>query len=92
MASPEASRLTAPKTSEEVLLSFPAEHILLLTLNRPKSLNAMTPTMQSDIQTVLDWVDNEPSIWYAFDMTMSFFSVSRRLSIRDAKFRMGVSP
>lgn len=55
-----------PPTSEELQVSFPEghEHVLLLTLNRPKSLNAMTPTMQADLQRVLQWYDDEPSLWY----------------------------
>lgn len=55
-----------PLTSEELQVSFPEghEHVLLLTLNRPKSLNAMTPTMQADLQRVLQWYDDEPSLWY----------------------------
>ncbi|KAH9920220.1 enoyl-CoA hydratase/carnithine racemase [Epithele typhae] len=52
-----------PAHSEEVKLSFPQEHVMLLTFNRPKSLNAITPTMTSDIKTILDWFDNEPSLW-----------------------------
>jgi len=35
----------------------------MLTLNRPKHLNAMTPQMERDIKMVLDWFDNEPSLW-----------------------------
>ncbi|KAI0081175.1 enoyl-CoA hydratase/carnithine racemase [Panus rudis PR-1116 ss-1] len=52
-----------PQHSEEILVSFPREHVLLLTFNRPKSLNAMTPTMESDIQRIFEWFDNEPSLW-----------------------------
>ena len=62
----KASFLTpVPSTSDELLVSFPEghEHVVLLTLNRPKSLNAMTPTMQSDLQHVLQWYDDEPSLW-----------------------------
>ena len=59
-----ASQLRAPAHSDEIKLSFPQDHVLLLTLNRPKSLNAVTPTMTSDIKNVLDWFDSEPSLWY----------------------------
>ncbi|KAI0962350.1 hypothetical protein AcV7_001214 [Taiwanofungus camphoratus] len=49
--------------SNEVLIDFPQEHVMLLTFNRPKSLNAMTPTMKEDINNVLTWFDNEPTLW-----------------------------
>ncbi|THG95916.1 hypothetical protein EW026_g5820 [Hermanssonia centrifuga] len=52
-----------PSHSDEIKVSFPLEHVMLLTFNRPKSLNAMTPTMDSDIDTILKWFDNEPSLW-----------------------------
>jgi enoyl-CoA hydratase/carnithine racemase len=52
-----------PHTSEQLLVSFPAEHVLLLTLNRPKQLNAMTPQMQNDLKQVLNWFEDEPSLW-----------------------------
>lgn len=77
-----------PPTSEELQVSFPEghEHVLLLTLNRPKSLNAMTPTMQADLQRVLQWYDDEPSLWYVrlliplFSILFySFFAHSPRL-------------
>lgn len=55
--------LTPPKTTDELLVSFPAEHVLLLTMNRPKQLNAMTPQMQEDLRSVLNWFENEPDLW-----------------------------
>lgn len=36
---------------------------MLLTLNRPRALNAVSPTMKGDIERVLDWFDSEPSLW-----------------------------
>lgn len=36
---------------------------MLLTFNRPKALNAITPTMTSDVKRILDWFDQEPSLW-----------------------------
>ena len=56
-----------PAHSNEIKVSFPAEHIMLLTLNRPKSLNAMTPAMDSDIDKILTWFEDEPSLWYVFN-------------------------
>ncbi|EIW64019.1 enoyl-CoA hydratase/carnithine racemase [Trametes versicolor FP-101664 SS1] len=57
--------LQPPSYSNEIKVAFPQEHVILLTLNRPKSLNAITPTMTADIKAVLDWFDNEPSLWIA---------------------------
>ncbi|KAI0690750.1 enoyl-CoA hydratase/carnithine racemase [Cytidiella melzeri] len=53
----------APPHTNEIKVSFPVEHVLLITFNRPKSLNAMTPEMDDSIGKVLDWFDNEPSLW-----------------------------
>ena len=55
--------ISIPKHSEDVVVSIPAEHVLQLTLNRPKTLNAMTPSMQEGIRVILDWFDEEPSLW-----------------------------
>ncbi|KAI0700912.1 ClpP crotonase [Cytidiella melzeri] len=49
-----------PKTTA-ILLSFPARHVLLLTLNRPKAYNAVTQTMEEEIGRVMDWFDDESS-------------------------------
>ncbi|TFK56825.1 enoyl-CoA hydratase/carnithine racemase [Heliocybe sulcata] len=52
-----------PPVSDQLKVSFPAEHVLQLTFNRPKSLNAMTPTMEADIKNIMSWFDEEPSLW-----------------------------
>ncbi|KAJ7472290.1 enoyl-CoA hydratase/carnithine racemase [Mycena galericulata] len=54
---------TPPSVSNEIIVNFPKEHILLLTLNRPKSLNALTPQMEDDLRRVLNWFEEEPSLW-----------------------------
>jgi enoyl-CoA hydratase/carnithine racemase len=58
-----ASTLLLPPHSDELIVSFPDDHVLLLTLNRPKSLNAMTPRMTEDLERVLDWFEEEPQLW-----------------------------
>jgi enoyl-CoA hydratase/carnithine racemase len=58
--------LNPPPHSDEVKVSFPVERVLLLTLSRPKYLNTMTPQMEKDINTILDWFENEPSLWCVF--------------------------
>lgn len=45
-------------------MAFPTEHVLQLTLNRPKSLNAMTPQMTEDMRLLLNWFEEEASLWF----------------------------
>ncbi|KAJ3862870.1 enoyl-CoA hydratase [Lentinula novae-zelandiae] len=54
-----------PPHSKQLMVSFPDEHVMLLTLNRPQSRNAMTPQMQRDLETVLDWFSEESGLWVA---------------------------
>ncbi|KAL6304903.1 enoyl-CoA hydratase/carnithine racemase [Sparassis latifolia] len=58
-----SSQFQVPAHSNEVRVAIPQAHVLLLTFNRPKALNAMTPTMTEDIKNILDWFENEPSLW-----------------------------
>ena len=53
-----------PHHSSDLKVAFPAKHVLLLTLNRPSSLNAMTPQMTDDLKTVLNWFEEQPELWY----------------------------
>lgn len=66
-------------------MSFPAERVLLLTFNRPKNLNAMTPQMEKDINTVLNWFENEPSLWCvvlpSVPCELAFSNLVQRVSI-----------
>ncbi|KAI0803158.1 enoyl-CoA hydratase/carnithine racemase [Irpex lacteus] len=61
MGSP--TQYQVPSHTDQIKVSFPAEHVILLTFNRPKSLNAMTPEMDESIERILDWVEREPSLW-----------------------------
>ncbi|KIN99969.1 hypothetical protein M404DRAFT_16430 [Pisolithus tinctorius Marx 270] len=54
-----------PSSSPELSVSIPQEHTLLLALNRPLQRNAITPDLTREIAHVLDWFDNEPSLWVA---------------------------
>ena len=58
-----SNALRPPAHSNEIKVAFPQDHVMLLTLNRPKALNAVSPTMKSDIERVLDWFDDESSLW-----------------------------
>ncbi|KAI0059422.1 enoyl-CoA hydratase/carnithine racemase [Artomyces pyxidatus] len=53
----------APSLSGEVKISFPEPHVLLLTFNRPHALNAVSQRMEADVQAVMQWFDEEPSLW-----------------------------
>jgi len=63
--SSSSGALIPPPHSGELQVTFPADHVLLLTFNRPESLNAMTPQMSADSARVLDWFNNEPQMWVA---------------------------
>lgn len=52
-----------PEHSDEIKVDFPAEHVMLLTMNRPAALNTMTPTLEADLKTLLDWFDGVPELW-----------------------------
>ena len=56
--------LTHPAHSNELQVNFPGPHVLLLTFDRPKTLNAMTPRMSEDLTVILDWFETEPELWY----------------------------
>ncbi|KAF9262239.1 ClpP/crotonase [Marasmius fiardii PR-910] len=59
---PEKSSFTPPETTQ-LLVSFPSEHVVLLTFNRPERLNAMSPQLGQDLERVLDWFENEDELW-----------------------------
>lgn len=51
-----------PPTCSNVLLSYPAPHVLLVTMNRPSSLNAIPSTQHGPMSGLWDWYDNEPTL------------------------------
>ncbi|KAI0031239.1 enoyl-CoA hydratase/carnithine racemase [Vararia minispora EC-137] len=55
--------LQLPSHSDQVKVSFPVDHVLMLCMNRPKALNAMSDKMEHDLKTLLNWFDEEPSLW-----------------------------
>jgi len=54
--------LAPPSHSDEVKVAFTKEHVVLMTMNRHKSLNAMWRTMEGDLETLLNWFEEEPSL------------------------------
>ncbi|KAJ5604731.1 Crotonase core [Penicillium lagena] len=51
-----------PPTPQHALLSFPAPHVLLVTLNRPRSLNCINSQGHADLHAVWEWMDAEPAV------------------------------
>ncbi|GAA6004301.1 hypothetical protein JCM10207_000658 [Rhodosporidiobolus poonsookiae] len=58
MASP-----APPSVGKHLVVSIPQPKTLLLRLNRPEALNAMTDELEADIAKTLDWFEDEPSLW-----------------------------
>jgi len=54
-----------PQHAQHLIVSFPIPHVLLLTFNRPKALNAMNTPLRLDVERVMDWFDNEKELWVA---------------------------
>ncbi|KAJ0115585.1 hypothetical protein J7T55_010408 [Diaporthe amygdali] len=55
--------LTSPPPSvPDVLISYPSQHVLLVTLNRPKALNAIPSTNHSLIDGIWRWYDSQPTL------------------------------
>lgn len=64
-----------PATSTNIRVSFPQEHVLLLTFNRPDKRNVIDSALSQEIGNVLAWFDEEPSLWYVYTplLYMHFF-------------------
>jgi enoyl-CoA hydratase/carnithine racemase len=53
---------TPPPEVPEVVLSSPVRHVLLVTLDRPKQLNALRREMHYRLEKLWEWFDGEPSL------------------------------
>ncbi|KAK3954274.1 ClpP/crotonase-like domain-containing protein [Pseudoneurospora amorphoporcata] len=53
---------TPPPSVPNTLLSFPAPHVLLVTLNRPAQLNAIPTPQHKRLAALWDWFDAEPAL------------------------------
>lgn len=51
-----------PPTPAHATLTYPAPHILLVTLNRPRDLNCINAQGHADLHAVWEWLDEEPSM------------------------------
>lgn len=59
---PGSSFATPPPNPQHAILSFPAPHVLLVTLNRPRDLNCINAQGHADLHDVWEWMDEEPSL------------------------------
>lgn len=51
-----------PPHTQYAVLSFPAPHVLLVTLNRPRDLNCINSQGHAELHEVWEWMDEEPSL------------------------------
>ncbi|KAH8911168.1 ClpP/crotonase [Coniochaeta sp. PMI_546] len=53
---------TPPPQVSNVLITFPAPHVLLITLNRPAQLNAIPSYQHAELDALYRWYDSEPHL------------------------------
>ncbi|KAI9934686.1 hypothetical protein ASPWEDRAFT_44154 [Aspergillus wentii DTO 134E9] len=53
---------TDPPKTQYAILSSPAPHVLLVTLNRPRDLNCINSAGHEELDAVWQWLDDEPSL------------------------------
>jgi enoyl-CoA hydratase/carnithine racemase len=53
---------TQPPTTKYYLLSYPAPHVLLVTINREKRSNALNTQANWEGEAIFRWFDKEPSL------------------------------
>ncbi|EMD65272.1 hypothetical protein GGP41_010190 [Bipolaris sorokiniana] len=53
---------TTPPPTSHVLLSYPADHVLLVTINREKQMNSIPFEGHLEMGEVFDWFDHEPNL------------------------------
>lgn len=54
--------LSPPPATTYCIISFPRPDILLVTLNRPKSLNCINVAGHVELHDIWEWFDAEPSL------------------------------
>lgn len=53
---------TSPPPTSHVLLSYPANYVLLVTINREKQMNSIPFAGHLEMGQVFDWFDREPNL------------------------------
>lgn len=51
-----------PPSAKYAVLTFPAPGVLLVRLNRPKSLNCINMDGHAELEATWKWLDEEPSL------------------------------
>lgn len=51
-----------PPTTKYTRLSYPAPHVLLVTLSRPRQLNCINSVGNQELHQLWTWLDAEPSL------------------------------
>ncbi len=51
-----------PPSSTSFMLSYPATHILLVTINRAPSMNSLPSAAHFEADSIFNWFDKEPSL------------------------------
>lgn len=60
---PSANRpQKVPTAVEHCEISFPAPHVLLVVINRPKTLNSLSVEASYELDQIFQWFDDEPSL------------------------------
>ncbi|KAK5236706.1 hypothetical protein LTR47_001884 [Exophiala xenobiotica] len=54
--------LPPPPSNPSVLLSYPAPHVLLVTINRERQMNSIPFTVHWHLHRVFEWFDREPTL------------------------------
>lgn len=66
-----------PAHSNQLKVSIPVDHVLVLAMNRPEALNAMSNQLENDIKNTLNWFDEQPDLWWVhlFSTLLRIFSL-----------------
>ncbi|TVY42737.1 Carnitinyl-CoA dehydratase [Lachnellula occidentalis] len=85
-------QIQAPKSSS-FILSYPTPSILLITINRPQQMNSIHFVAHWEVDAILQWFDNEPSLRVAIitGAGSKAFCAGQDL-IEQAKFRKNPPP
>ncbi|KAJ4358566.1 uncharacterized protein N0V89_003150 [Didymosphaeria variabile] len=62
MASTMLKPATQPPPTSHVLLTYPAPHVLLVTINRERQMNSIPYAGHTEMGQVFDWYDREPNL------------------------------
>jgi enoyl-CoA hydratase/carnithine racemase len=82
-----------PPASSSYILSYPAPHVLLVTINRPKAMNSIPMEAHWEADAIFDWFDSEPELRVAIvtGAGQKAFCAGQDL-IEQKKFKSGEQP